>query len=285
MDAYLVSHNGLGDNLIMISAVHFLSQFYNNVYFLCKKRYYPNVSLFFKNTPAIICVVYDENYQINVANDEMNAIQNIIQKIYHNDNTDVFVCGDFHKKYMQSKINNKLFLDYEIPDKNDTIDYNTITSRNYGFIETFYKDARLNLTVYYDFFHLPSLQESIDLYETVKKYKLVFLQLKSSCGTCLNITNLLNTYMHDDSTLLVCNDVNLYDENSPSDIIRKKHQLCQPFVLNKIVYYVDVIKNSDEIYAIDSCFIAILLPFIKNKLLKTDKVRIIPRNRVHQTMI
>ena len=39
MIAYLVSHNGLGDNLYMIGALHYLLLFYDELFFLCKDIY------------------------------------------------------------------------------------------------------------------------------------------------------------------------------------------------------------------------------------------------------
>ena len=52
--------------------------------------------------------------------------------------------------------------------------------------------------------------------------------------------------------------------------------------MNKLIYYVDVIKNSDEIYIIDSCFTGIILPFVKTNKLKTNKVQIILREEVNK---
>ena len=47
------------------------------------------------------------------------------------------------------------------------------------------------------------------------------------------------------------------------------------YKLNKIVYYVDIIKNSNEIYLIDSCFLGLVLPYIKmNKLKQKLKLKL-----------
>ena len=138
----------------------------------------------------------------------------------------------------------------------------------------FDKDINLNLTHFYEYYDLPSTDISKQLFDSVKNYYLVFIQLKSSDGRVLNISNLLSKYINDDNVLLICNDANLYDKD------HKKYLIAQNFLMNKIVYYVDVIKNSDEIYLIDSCFIGIVLPFLKMNKLKTDKVKIILRNEV-----
>ena len=87
----------------------------------------------------------------------------------------------------------------------------------------------------------------------------------------------MNKYLYDLNTILICNDKNLYNIND--NIV--KYNICQQFVYNKIVYYKDIILNSNEIYIIDSCFIGIVLPLLKTNKLKTTKVRIILRNLVN----
>jgi hypothetical protein len=108
---------------------------------------------------------------------------------------------------------------------------------------------------------------------------LIFVQSISSDGKVLNISNLIRKYLNDDKVLLICNDKNLYNKDDA------KYELAQKFVLNKIIYYLDVIKNSDEIYLINSCFSAILLPFIKTNKLKAKNVQIILREDVNKCII
>ncbi len=273
MNALLTSHNGLGDNLFMIGALHYLLKFYTNVFFICKKKYYENIKLFF-NTPNIICIFFDDT------KNEWREINNIIIKCYPI--MDVFVCGE-GKRIFKSKITNHKFLTHKVINNNDIIKYDTLDPENYKFIEDFYKDAKLNLTIFYDYFKLPNTNESKNLYNSVKKYYLVFIQSTSSCGKCLNITNLLKKYLNDDNTLLICNDKNLYDKNNDKFI--NKHDLCKPFVLNNIINYVDLIENCNEIYIIDSCFTGIMLPFIKQKKLKANPVRIIRRELISEIKI
>ena len=274
MNAYFVSHNGMGDNIYMIGALRFLLNFYEKIYFLCKKKYYYNVSLFFIDTPCIICIPFNEN-------NELNEIKNIIMKEYYNVNIDVFICGYLHKNFLESKITNEKFLNYKILNKQYTIDFDTINSNNYKFIEDFYTDAKLNLTYFYEYFYLPSTKESIELYNRVSNYYIIFIQLMSSDGCKLNITNLIQKYINDDKVILICNDENLY--NLEKNV--EKYDLCQKFVYNKIINYNDTIINSNEIYIIDSCFIGIVLPYLKTNKLKSKKVRIVLRDQVNNIII
>ena len=278
MNTLLLSHNGLGDNLFMIGALYYLLNFYENVYFICKKKYYENVKLFFE-TPNIICVFFDDT------KNEWREINKIILKYYPI--FDVFVCGKC-RRIFKSKITNHKFLTHKIINNNDIIKYDTLDQYNYKFIDDFYKHAKLNLTIFYDYFKLPNTNKSKNLYQTVKNYYLIFIQLSSSCGKCLNIENLLKKYLNDDNTLLICNDKNIYDKNiydKNNEKFINKHELCKPFILNDIVNYVDLIENCNEIYIIDSCFTGILLPFIKQKKLKANPVRIIRRELISDIKI
>jgi hypothetical protein len=279
MIAYLVSHNGLGDNLYMIGALHYLLLFYDKLFFLCKDIYLENVRLFFMDIPNIHCVPFDSK-------NEFSAIKDIMNEKNRDLNCDIFICGPCHKEYLQSKITNISFLNrIPIANKPYTIDFDSLNSENYQFIEHFYKDIGLSLTHYFDYFTLPNTEESIQLYNSIRDFYIIFIQLKSSTGESLDISLLIRKYINDDNVILICNDQNLYNFENRNQIQEKKYELCQSFVYNKIVYYIDTIKNSDEIYIIDSCFIGILLPFLKKKLLKTNKVRIILRNLVNQTII
>ena len=78
MNAYLVSHNGMGDNLYMVGALIFLLKYYDKIFFLCKNKYYSNIKLLFSENLNIICVPFDET-------DEYNNITIIINQNY-NDN-------------------------------------------------------------------------------------------------------------------------------------------------------------------------------------------------------
>ena len=150
MNAYFLSHNGMGDNLYSIGSLRFLLKYYYKIYFICKDKYYENVKLFFIDTDRIICIPY------NSTKNEQIECYNIISDKY--DTHDIFICGSCHTSYLKSKITNKNLLTY----KNDTtyyttdytidytIDYDMITSENYNFIEGFYKDINLDLSIFFN---------------------------------------------------------------------------------------------------------------------------------------
>jgi len=277
INAVFLSHNGLGDNLYSIGALRFLLQFYDKIFFLCKQKYYENVKLFFASEHRIICVPFDET-------NERNEVIRIVMNNYNGN--DVFICGN-HVKYLQSKVTNPAILQYKCDNKGYDLNYDTIDDNSYSFIRRFYTDIKLDLSIFYEYFHLDSTAKSVELYESVKHFKrIIFLQTASSDNKRLNIENLKAMYLNDDDTILISNNENLYeDTDRDRDRDREKHKLCQPFVMNMIAHYVDLIQNCSEIYIIDSCFTGIVLPLVKTNRLKATKVRIILRQLIDTVII
>lgn len=272
MNAYIVSHNGLGDNLFMIGAINFIKQFYDNVFLLCKDNYYENVKLFFDVSSNVKCLAFDNK-------NEKISIKKIIDNVMKDDKNDIFVSGSFQKSYLKSRITNQHFLKTPKIDKNYKINLSTLNSSNYSFIDCFYKDIGLNLTYFFDYFDIPSSCKSKNLYETIKSFNIIFIQYKSSDNKTLKIDNLLDKYLDDMNTILICNDINLYPIN------HKYHSLADKYIMLKIVDYVDIIKNCNEIYMIDSCFTGLVLPFSKTNKLKATKIEIIERRRVNNYIL
>ena len=266
-NAYFLSHNGLGDNLYSIGALRFLLQYYTKLYFLCKDKYYDNVRLFFTDEPRIVCVPFN-------ARDETNECFRILYPQYAGTN-DVFICGFAHTRFFRSKITNSKLLEYKPNDMGYNLNHDTINDTNYSFLRQFYADINLDLNIFYTFFKLPSTETSRQLYENVKHYKnIVFTQTDASNGAKLNIEHIIAKYKDDENSIVISNNRNLY---SPNDI---RYDLCQPFVMNKLVYYIDLIRNSTEIYIIDSCMTGIVLPLLKTGQLNATVVRIIQRDMV-----
>ena len=280
MNAYFLSHNGLGDNLYSIGALRFLLNYYEKIYFLCKDIYYDNVKLFFLDTDRIICVPFD-------AKAERQHCHEIISKFYNCNDNDTFICGEAHKWHLRSKITNSALINLKnaVQSSTYTIDYDMITSANYSFIENFYKDINLDFSIFFQYFELPMTEMSKTLYDTVKNYKIIFLQTTSSNNCKLNIQNLLDKYLYDENAILISNDENLYNNRVSLPHINEKQRMCEQFIKNKIIYYLDTIINSSEIYIIDSCFVGIVLPLKKMDKLHASIVRIILRDQVENVCL
>ena len=271
MNAYLVSHNGLGDNLFMIGGINYIKQFYDKVFFLCKDKYYSNVKQVFEDEPKVICIAFDHT-------NEKKEILKIMMDASLDDNNDLFVAGPCHKSYTKSRIRNQIFLKSKKIDKAYTINFSTLKEMNnhYDFIEGFYRDIGLNLTYFYEYFNIQSSARSQNLYDSVKSYRIIFVQAKSSNGKQLNIDDLIQKNKNKLNTIIICNDYNVYSKEEP------QYQLSQKFVMQNITDYIDIIKNCQEIYIIDSCFIGLVLPLAKTNRLVADKVHIIRRQLLHK---
>lgn len=271
--ALLVSHNGLGDNLFMIGALRFLLNFYSEIEFLCKNKYFKNVEKFFSDEPKIICTGFNDNCEFE------EVKRKIRQEI---GNKDILTCG-LHNNVFKPLISNEKFKNFSPEPEKYTIDYDQIkTPGFYDFIKGFYTDIKLNLNHFFEHYELPETEKSKKLYESVKDYYLIFIQSTSSDGKKLNLKNIMEKHLNDDKSLLICNDENLYDKE------HKNYEIANKFVYinNKdltVLDYKDVIEKSDEIYIIDSAFTGVVLPYVKNNKLKTNKVRIILRQNAKKT--
>lgn len=263
--AYFLSHNGLGDNLYSVGALRFLAQYYDTIYFLCKDKYSDNVKTFFTDEPRIVCLPFDSTC-------ERDECHNILGPVYAESTADVFICGA-HKHFFRSRITHPKVLEYKADDRGYDLNYDTINENNYGFLRGFYTDINLDMHIYYDYFKLAHHDVSMQIYDTVKHYKhIVFVQTDASFGEKLNIQRILAKYNHDEDSIVISNNSNLY---KPTDV---RYRLCQPFILNRLAYYVELIKNCTEIYIIDSCMTGIVLPLLKTGQLKASVVRIVQRD-------
>ncbi len=95
-NAYILSHNGLGDNIVMNGAINFLLNYYNNVYFLVKDIYYDQINYLYCDNSNVIVINFDSK-------NENASCYNILCDKYKNN--DIFISGS-HKSYLKSQITN-----------------------------------------------------------------------------------------------------------------------------------------------------------------------------------
>jgi len=245
MNAYLLSHNGLGDNITMISAVRFLRQYYKKVFFLCKNLYVENVKLFFDDDLVVI-IPFNQN-------DEFNQCESIINSVV---NDDLFICG-FHKSYLKSRITNPRLLEYQNNYDDDI---------TYDFIKSFYQDIGLDLSIYYNYFDISSCKISENLYNNVKKYKISFFHTQAS-NRQINLESIVLPFAQNSNYIVICANKNFYNEQDD------KYDIANEYVNQKVAHYIDIIKNAEVIHVIDSCFSCIVYPLqYRNKLIAKECV-------------
>lgn len=249
---YFVSHLGLGDNITMSGAVRYLTNYYDYIYVIVKDIYLENLKLFYEDNKKIKLVSINNKY-------ERQEIKKIINKL--NYDIDIFISGGYHKSYLKNRIRNKR-LNEKIHNNNNNNNF------KYKFIVDFYTDINLDFRIYYDYYILYENNRSIELFNKVKDYKLIFLHTKSS-NREININ--INEYINNDQYLIICANKNMYNKD------HNKYELANLFVNILIMYYVSIIKNADIIKVIDSCFACILLPLLEKNKLKTNNIDIINR--------
>lgn len=257
-NAYFVGHNGLGDNIINLSAVNYLSNFYNKIFFICKEINYNILKLLLSNIKNIEIISIDSENEFNN-----------IQKIYNDviKENDFFVSGVCHTGYIQSKITNPYLNNYlkDISENDDCY---------YKFIIDFYQDINLDLTIYYGFFDLPQNDLSLDLYNSIKDYKICFIYFEINDKQIYNYQNIVSNL---DNTYIILNISNNFYELS-KDINPEKYELAKQFINIDIIYYIDTILNCDKIIIKDSYLSTIIYPLFKNYKLNTRDVTIINTN-------
>ena len=273
---YFLAHLGLGDHLFTVGAIRFLMKFYDRIYIPCYSHYYENVKLFFENEKNITLIPF-----LGLSNQLNDEIKNLLRDKYQNN--DVIVLGH-HKQHLPCKITNKHILENV---KDDSTYDLKITGFDYaninGFIKEWYDDLNLGLKIFYENFDLNKTETSQVLYNSIKQYEnIIFIQNRCSTGEVLSINNLIKKYKNDANSILISTSENLYEDNK--ELYDKKYQICNSFVNNYLVHYLDTILNSSEIYILDSCFTGIVLPLYKTNKLKAKIVNIIFRGNINNEM-
>jgi hypothetical protein len=244
--AFFLSHNGLGDNITNTSAIHYLLNYYETIYFLCKDIYVENVNLLFTDKPVI-------TIPVNSAN-EHNHCKKIINSI---PKADLFISGN-HTSYLKSRITHPSLLKH--------IKNNGDYSCKYTHITQFYNDNGLDLSIYFEYFNIESSEKSIEYYEQIKQYKIVFLHTKAS-NREINLNNIVQLY-NTDEYIIICANKNVYALGTD------KYELANKYINIYVAYYIDIIKNAEIIHVIDSCFSCIIYPLITTNKISPKECKI-----------
>jgi hypothetical protein len=279
--AVVFSHNGLGDNVVMNGAIHFLTEYYDTIYFICKKVHYEHINFLYNDYPNIVVVPFIFPPEFMSQYECLNCKKIIDQHFTH---SDVFICG-YHKKYLESRVTQPHLLRIrenmqkklsEYPSYNrDKIIYDGPLNvpHFYWFIEMFYCDIGIPVSVFFDRFKYPSDNSIIKLYNNISQFKIIFLHTSSSSkNNYIDISSCKNTYLNDDDYLFVCCNQNFYDPVHP------KFSLANQYInLPTIFHYIEVIKNAAIIYLTDSCISCMVLPLIRSGEIKTRDIHIFNR--------
>jgi len=255
MNAYILSHNGLGDNITMIGAVNFLTQYYEHVYLLCKDNNAKNVATFFQNK-SIHIIPFD-------GKNEYYSVTRILQEASENTSNDIFIAGFINILKLQ-RVTNQKFLQYKPDDKHYIV--------KWAHIRDFYHDIGLDLSVYYEYFDILSPSITSIPHDPIEEYDIIFMHTKTSNNE-IQLPSVITKYINDDKAIIICANKNVYPSDHP------KYELANKYINIPIAYYIEIIKNATEIHVADSCFSCIIIPLQETNRLPATIVKIYDRNQ------
>jgi hypothetical protein len=220
-DAILLSHIGLGDSILSIGMMNYLSNLYDKLYVVCKTKYLDNIKLLINN-PKI------ELYPVNEEKDISPVFGYDLNKFIELSKTwDIYLCGNHNlfKKNNHSVNNFPLEL---------------------------YDDIGVSRKVFWDFHVVNEPTESKELYNLVSDIEYTVIHNTSSTGKVFNSKEIIKTYGNPDNLIINFSD----NEYEPT---HKYYEIAQKFVNKPLAYYRDVIANAKYIFLADSSIFSMSL--------------------------
>ncbi len=239
-NAFLLTHLGLGDIILCIGMINYISESYKKVYVVCKERNYDNLQLLIKNPKVELLKVIDDHYIS--PNHGFNKY--MFEKLTKN--WDVYLCG-------KHKLDNTPSINFPLG---------------------FYDDIKIERKIFWTYFNYYNSEESASLYNKIKEAnieKYIVVHNLSSNGKVFDSKSIIKNYASNSKNLLVINfNMNEYNKTN------KFYNIAQEFVNKPLAYYQDLIINAEYIFMTDSSIwcMSIQLP------IKTDNCYYISRGNV-----
>lgn len=236
--AFVLTHLGLGDNIMTIGAVRYLSTCYDKVLVVCKEKNKNNMALLYGD---------DETIEIYSVEDD----KNISPKKGFN-----------HNRFKQITENHDLYL----------AGCHCLTKHHEPFTDlpfNFYRDMGINEKYFKEYFHVHIPQKSNLLFNKVKNNNYIFIHNSASTGTVFSIDEVENKFKFNRQEILVINpNKNIYNNDD------KYFKLAEEFLNHPLAFYIDVIINAKQIIITDSSFFSLAI----NLPIKTKECYIKSRN-------
>jgi hypothetical protein len=236
----ILCHLGLGDNISMIGLCRYLCDYYQKIYIPSKEHNYKNVVSFFEDEPKIKVFI--------TTDDKLRILPDIWNDF------DIYNASLSHRNDFNIRAKLKL-KDFEPSINTD------------NFLIKFYNKINLPFKIYYENFKLNSTDKSIELYNQIKNYNIIFIH-----ETCSNKTFEVQSHLKvlNENDIIICSNRNYYTEGD-------KKNLAQLFVNIPIIDYITTIKNSNKIMTSDSCFSALIIPLKLRGDIKSNDITFFTR--------
>lgn len=230
--AFVLTHLGLGDHILCIGAVRYLSTCYDTVLLVCKQHNKQNMELFYMDDDNIELYLVENDSDISPRYGcKYETFAKITQDM------DLYIAG--------SHCLNKH------PNPYTDLPLN------------FYRDMIVDESCFETYFHINTPHESSILYNKLKDIpEYIFLHNSASNGIIFSIDYVetqLNINRHD--VLIVNPNYNIYNQND------KLFGIANEFVNFPLAYYIETINNASKIIITDSSFfaLAMMLPIKTSK--------------------
>jgi len=201
-EAFLLTHLGLGDNILCIGMTNYLCQSYKKVYVVCKENNYQNLQMLIINPKVELLKVVNDSFISPNYGFNRYLFDRATEK------WDVYLCGS-HK-------------------------FNGI--KHGDFPLGFYDDINIDRKVFWTHFDCRKPPESIELYNKIKDKKYIIVHNLSSTGKVFDSKRIIKKYGND--KLLVINfNINEYDKGHEfydiaQEIINKPISFYQDLIIN-----------------------------------------------------
>jgi predicted transcriptional regulator len=226
----IVGDSGIGDSINLCGMVRYYSTIYDSVEVVCLEKYVKHIKYLYVDDTSI--TIFPVNKSVSL--EDFINLRNIKNK------------EGFHVSGVGYN-------------KNPYITQDII--KDYEFVPfCFYKHANINYNIFWDYFHIPQLEESKLLYSHIQNAnitKYVIIHNSSSHGIAFStdkVEELMKQNGEDKNTTLI---LNLDKNNYPSD--HPFFSLAEKFVFQPVFHYTDTLINATRLFLSDSCFLCLSL--------------------------
>tara|TARA_Y100000389_G_C17441490_1_gene508856 strand:+ start:953 stop:2083 length:1131 start_codon:yes stop_codon:yes gene_type:complete len=244
--AFVLTHLGLGDNIVCIGAVRYLATRYDKVIVVCKKQHTHNMNIFYNDDDTIELYPVENDHCISPRlGFDFNEFQQITRGM------DVYLSG------------------CHCLDGN----HNAYTDLPFNF----YKDMGIDTKCCRDYFHVNTPDEAHILQNKLKDVKeFIFIHNTASNGIIFSIEEMEKQFNFDKQNVLIINpNYNVYKEAD------NHHNLAEQFLNHPLAFYSQIIINCDKLIVTDSSFFALSL-FLP---IKTSECYYKSRNNINYSHI
>ena len=222
--ALVVPHLLMGDQLLMIPLVRYLSMLYDEVHILSLEKTIEQLRMFYSDDPCIKVVKCTENWWRDVSFYEMNHVFDYNLK-------DIYACG-IHKEYIKK--------------------VHFASCQNVPYC--FYDHCEVPANIFWKYFYVNESPLSYQLADKLKDQEYVFVHSEVRAGTLFDISTVEKHLGKTVDEVLYLNPTrNVY----PFD--HKFYSIAQQFIGHIINDYIQTLINAPYIYITDSAFFCLAM--------------------------